>query len=480
MKEWEKLRMSGKKSRDIFMEQLQLMKTTIRKQIAEGDIQVGEYLPSELVLAETYELSKNSVRKGLEDLVEEGLIVKKSRIGNQVVSIKPFNPIILRVGYYPSLMNEVKFDDLIRLFEKEYPNIKVKTIALSYENYHLTLRDFFMNDMIDVVTINFKDFYECKDQSESLFEPMEYNPTIYSFLQKPFESDCIKENLMVQPFVFSPIVFCYNRAHFDQDHIPYPDSSWKWEDALETSKTLMGEDQDGKVCGLYFHPFSLNRWPIFMMQNGVQFEKDLDGEIQFPYEELLESTAFIRTMFEEQGILQTFLSDNNRDAEQLFIDNKTSMIIASYFTLNEFRKHSIEYDIAPLPYFKYPKTILLIIGLAINKHSTRKHAAEQFVSFMSGEKVQEYIRIHTLSLPAVKRIAEKQGEEKVYKPSRFQLFREIIPSFCLYTDLGLESNELAEVRNELRLYLSGATDHDSFYERLKGKLSRSAKYEQIT
>ncbi|MFS0781079.1 extracellular solute-binding protein [Bacillus sp. 1P06AnD] len=472
--------MSGKKSRDIFREQLQTMKTSIREQILEGTYKIGEYLPSELVLAETYGLSKNSVRKGLEDLVGEGLIVKKSRIGNQVIAVKPSDQMILRVGYYPSLINEVKFNDLISLFELDHPNIKVKTIALPYENYQLTVRDFFLNDMIDVITVNFKDFYEFKDMGESLFEPMEYNTEIYPFLQKSFDLEHTKKKVFVCPFVFSPIIFCYNKAHFDNGHIPYPDSSWKWEDALGASKVLMEEDHDDKVCGLYFHPFSLNRWPIFMMQNGVRFEKGEDGTIQFPYGELLESANFIRTMFEEQNIQQTFLSDNNRDAEQLFVEHKTSMIIASYFTLNEIRKHSIEYDIAPLPYFQYPKTLLLIIGFAVNKHSTRKHAAEQFVSYMNGEKVQEYIRINTLSLPAVKRVAERQGGEQVYKPSRFQLFREIIPSFCLYTDLGLNSTELAEVRNELRLHLAGASDNDSFYERLNMKLSQPARMEEIT
>jgi len=165
--------MSGKKSREVFKVQLNKMVSTIRQQILKGDIKIGEYLPSELLLAEQFGLSKNSVRKGLEELVAEGLIVKKSRIGNMVVSTQPFDQIILRVGYYPTLIKDAQFQELIRKFEVENPNIKVQTIALPYDHYQQTVFDFFHNDMIDVVTINFKDFKDFDQLHDSVFEEMD-------------------------------------------------------------------------------------------------------------------------------------------------------------------------------------------------------------------------------------------------------------------------------------------------------------------
>ncbi|WP_121614118.1 extracellular solute-binding protein [Mesobacillus foraminis] len=471
--------MSGKKSRDIFKEQLNNMVSSIRNQILTGEIAIGEYLPSELIIAEQFNLSKNSVRKGLEELVSEGLIIKKSRIGNQVVSNKPFDQVILRVGYYPSLIKDANFPDLIRRFEQEYPNIKVQTIALPYDNYKQTVYDFFHNDMIDVVTINYKDFLDFEHLDDSFFEKMDGDSGIYPFLQDPFTDGKETTKVYVRPFVFSPIILCYNTDHFDSNNLSYPDSGWKWKEALDVAKILMSNNENNYACGLYFHPLSLNRWPIFMLQNRVSFSRDAMGHVNFPKEEMVESAGFIRKVFDEQGLSHSFLSDNDRDAEKLFIDQQASMIMTSYFSLNEIKDHSLQYDIAPLPYIQDPGSLLLMIGLAINKHTNKKEASKKFVDFIAGEEIQEEIRKTTLSIPALKKIAERTGGELVYKPSRFHLFRETIPTFKLFTDLGLNAKELGEIRNELRIYLSDLMDDKIFQQRLKSTLSKQKAAEKI-
>ncbi|RDI40004.1 extracellular solute-binding protein [Falsibacillus pallidus] len=463
--------MSGKINREEFKAKLNHLVSSMRKKIIEGDINVGDYLPSELILAEQYGLSKNSVRKGLEELVSEGLIVKKSRIGNQVASTRPFDQVILRVGYYPSLIKDAQLKELIKRFEAENPAIKVQTIALPYEHYRHTVQDFFQNDMIDVVTINYKDFCDFNHYQSSVFEEIAEDPNIYSFLQKPFSAAGKKKTQYVKPFVFSPIVLCYNKEHFDQKGMAYPDSGWKWDDALEAASQLMKENQEDGRCGLYFHPLSLNRWPILLLQNRVEFTRNSNGEPVFPGKEFLESVNLLRALFDEQQIMHTFLSDSDRDAEKLFLEQKASMIMASYFSLNEIKNHKIQYDIAPLPYLKDPSTLLLIIGLAINKFSSKKEAAAKFVDYLSGEDAQEIIRTNTLSIPAMKKAAERQDETEVYKPLRYQLFREIIPTYKLYTDIGLTAKEFGEVRNELRIYLSDLMDDKIFQQRLQAKLT---------
>jgi multiple sugar transport system substrate-binding protein len=465
--------MSEKTNREEFQAKLEHMISTLRNQIINEEIKVGEYLPSEQSLAHKFNLSKNSVRKGLETLVSEGLIVKKSRVGNLVVSNKPYDQVILRVGYYPSLLKEAKFSEIVKQFEQAHPNIKVQTIALPYTHYHRTVLDFFKNDMIDVVSINYNDFCEFPNPEE-IFEPVEYDENIYPFLQKPFES--LTENKeFVRPFIFSPIILCYNPKYFKNNNL-VPDSSWRWTDVLRVAKQLTEERAGDRHFGVYFHPLSLNRWPIFLLQNNVYFKKEDNGNVAFDGEKLMESVNIIRQLFVEQDILQTFLSDNDRDAEKLFMQEKVSMIVSSYFSLNEFVEADLDYDIAPLPYLTQPQTLLLIIGFAINKNSRKLGAAKKFVDFLSSASVQSFIRRNTLSIPAVKSEAEKSGDEGIYKPSRFQLFREIIPTYCLYSHLGVTYEELGEMNNELRLYLSGMLSENFFVQRLRSILSKRMKY----
>ncbi|MFO7341976.1 MAG: extracellular solute-binding protein [Bacillaceae bacterium] len=465
--------MSEKTNREEFQAKLEHMISTLRNQIMNEEIKVGEYLPSEQSLAHRFDLSKNSVRKGLETLVSEGLIVKKSRVGNLVVSNKPYDQVILRVGYYPSLLREAKFSEIVKQFEQGHPNIKVQTIPLPYTQYHRTVLDFFKNDMIDVVSVNYNDFCEFPNPGE-IFEPVEQDENIYPFLQEPFRTP-EEGKTFVRPFIFSPIVLCYNPKHFQDNRMPLPDSSWRWADALKAAKLLTEERAGERHFGVYFHPLSLNRWPIFLLQNHVYFKRDENGGVSFDGEKLTESVNIIRQLFIEQDILQTFLSDNDRDAEKLFVQEKVSMIVSSYFSLNEFIETDLRYDIAPLPYLSEPQTLLLIIGFAVNKHSRKFGAAKKFIDFLGSPAVQGYIRRNTLSIPAVKTEAEKSGDEAVYKPSRFHLFREIIPTYRLYSHLGVTYEELGEMNNELRLYLSGMLPEEFFVQRVRSILTRRMK-----
>ncbi len=471
--------MSGKKSREIFKVQLNKMVMSLREQILSGEIPIGDYLPSELVLAEQFGLSKNSVRRGLEELVAEGLIVKKSRIGNLVVSSKPFDQVILRIGYYPSLLKDAQFRELISEFEASHPNIRVQTLALPYDNYHQTAEDFLRNDMIDAITINYHDFQDFNGKHESIFEELDWDPAIYPFLQHPFKISEGTGAVFAKPFVFSPIVLCYNKEHFDARDLPYPDSGWKWQEMLEIASSLMAGQKGERTFGLYFHPLSINRWPIFLLQNRVEFKRNEEGEMEFTEHKLIESVNFIRRVFAEQNMINTFLSDSDRDAEKLFVEENASMIVSSYFSLNEIKEHDLRYDIAPLPYIQDPGTLLLGIGMAINKQSVKKEAARQFIAFLTGEAAQERIRTHTLSIPSMKKVAERQGGELVYKPSRFHLFREIIPTFRMFSDLGLSVGELGEIRNELRIYLSGLMDDKIFQQRIKSTLAGQKLKEKI-
>jgi multiple sugar transport system substrate-binding protein len=463
--------MSEKTSREEFKNKLDQFIETTKDQIIAGEFPVGEYLPSELALAERFDLSKNSVRKGLDELVKKGLIVKKSRIGNLVVSNKPYDQMILRLGYYPSIKQELALSRVIQRFEEKFPLIKVQTIALPYDHYQQTVYDFFVNDIIDVVTINYNDFCGFGDINEELFEPLESDRNVYPFLEKAFQ----RKELYVKPFIFSPIVLCYNQQHFKEAGLAVPDSGWNWSDVIKSANEITQNKGAGRHCGFYFHSLSVNRWPIFLLQNQVNFTKNASGAITFDKEKFMESVNLCKELFKKQEIVQNFLSDSDKDAEKLFLDGKVSMIMSSYFGLNQMIEDDCHYDIAPLPYLEDARTLLLMIGMAINKQSTRIEAAKTFVKYINSDECQEMIRTETLSIPAVKHIAEKTGGEKVYQPARFKMFREIIPTFRLYDQLGLDFEQLNQITAELRLYWSGLINSELLCSRILTKINHSRK-----
>ncbi|MFC6230151.1 hypothetical protein ACFQI7_20220 [Paenibacillus allorhizosphaerae] len=87
--------------------------------------------------------------------------------------------------------------------------------------------------------------------------------------------------------------------------------------------------------------------------------------------------------------------------------------------------------------------------------------------YLLSHESQLFIRQNTLSIPALKRAAEWQGEEAVAHPSRFHMYRETIPTFMLYTELNVSAEELLRIRQELKLYWSQIDDLETVCRRLE-------------
>ncbi|RKN64449.1 extracellular solute-binding protein [Paenibacillus ginsengarvi] len=214
---------------------------------------------------------------------------------------------------------------------------------------------------------------------------------------------------------------------------------------------------------------SENRWPIFLLQNRVRFERKADGRYDL-------CTPLVKESLETcMGIVDkhfpSHLSENDGDVVSLFLRGKVSMVMASYSHLHAMKEAPFEYDIAPLPHLREVKTILVSIGLAVNKSSTRKAAAKRFVDYLLSYETQLHIRRHTLNLPSLRKAAEwVDAEGDNHTPYRFHMYRELIHTFRTYTDLNLTALELTAIRDEMRFYWSKLDDLDTVLERLEEKL----------
>jgi multiple sugar transport system substrate-binding protein len=456
--------MSRKPSRSTFRLRLDEMVTTLRDEMITGKREIGEYLPSEMDLGDQFQLSKNSIRKGLDILVSEGYIEKIPRVGNKVVKAATESTVTIKFGYHPSLAKEAELHQLLADFHKEYPHIRVQTIMLPYgEGYHETTKEYISNEMIDVMTINYSDYQQfVEGDCLDLLEPFEENQEVYPFLTRSFLHD---QKLMVQPFIFSPIILCYNRDHLNNKQLPEPDSSWTWDNLLSSAAKL-ADEKEGRF-GFYFHMLSYNRWPVFVLQSGMKFERDGSGKYRISQTKLSDSLNVCRELIYQQGISPAFLSESDDDAEDLFLNEKTSIIMTTYFSLNNIRDADFNYDVAPLPYLYEPRSLLLIIGLAVISNSRHKEAAQTLVNYLLSYSAQLKIRQKTLSIPSLKPAAEWTGKEGIKRPSRFHMYREIMPSFRLFTDLNLNSIELGKVRGELKLFWSRMEEIDAVCKRLE-------------
>ncbi len=64
------------------------LKEVLKKQIENGELKQGERLPSEIELINTYEVSRTTIREAVNDLVQNGYLVRKRGVGTYVATPK--------------------------------------------------------------------------------------------------------------------------------------------------------------------------------------------------------------------------------------------------------------------------------------------------------------------------------------------------------------------------------------------------------
>lgn len=462
--------MHDKPSRTTFRARLDEMVHQLRNEIVTGKLQSGEFLPSIQLLSKQHQLSVNSVQKGLDQLEQEALIERIPRVGIKVAGPGGSQTASVSFAYYPSLLRDMDLEKLISSFEAEHPHIRIRPVPLQLEHYQETAR-YYMEEGIDVLAVNYFHFNELAERHADLggiLEPLEQAEGMDPDLAEPFGQN---GKLYAQPLTYSPVILCYNQEHFTRHGVDEPSADWTWQDFMARLAQL--EEGQGQRPGsaFYFYPAAYNRWPIFLLQSGLVFGKKNTGDS--PVRALHESIRTCYDLVRRQQPFSVLLSEQELKVEELFAQQKVSVMMTTYFNLNALQEVSFPYGIAPLPYVKVPKTLLLTIGLALNHRSREKEAAKTFIRYMASYPAQLHIRQHTMSIPAHRQAADWDGEVQGYRPPQFGLFRDIRETYGLLSDLNLKPSEIQKLLDVMNLYWTGLEDQESTLQRLSELLQLS-------
>ncbi|WP_068617823.1 extracellular solute-binding protein [Paenibacillus tuaregi] len=446
----------AKIDRHTFQNRTRHMSADLKQKINSGAYSPGEFLPSELALTEQYKLSKNSVRYVLDELVQEGLIIKIPRVGTQVT--KPASKETIYFGVYPSLYKEAGMEELIKRFHEKHPHIHVETIELPYMNSD-NIANLIKLGIIDALTINLQDMYQFQEKNYlDLFVDQDRDDTIYPFLTPYFEKE--SGVLTAQPFVYSPVILCYNKEHLREKRLGEPNSSWSWDELAALLRELKAPHR----YSIAFQLFSMNRWPIFWLQNEDDPSSIDSSPAQNGTRLPSEGLRWLRDLVTEEGIFPLALAQGEFEAEKLFKEQKVSVMLTTYYMLNELKNANFSFDIAQLPHFKNDRTLLLSTAIALSAESSRKETAACFVNYLTSDEAQTYIRKYTYSLPASRYITETFSVELKNKPSRLELHRDYSSKYATYRDLSISMQTQIRFGESLKQYISYLTDEEGLAE----------------
>ena len=458
------------RKKDDFQEKFQHFLRKLRNEILSGKIKRGEFILPENTLSQQFELSRVSIRKGLAELVEEGLIEKIPGKGNRVVFQENQNKQSIKLAWFSTSYEIDVVKKIIKMFEQKNPFVKVELEIYPNDSYAKTILSAIKTgngpDVFILSDHHFRDVTELNG-TRYLEEHTPKNFKTYSAVSRMFTH---QNKQKAVPFVFSPVVICYNK-----DFIKKSESNIKsWNQLLQVSKdsTVVNNDSIVETFGFCFSS-APNRWPVFLLQNGGGFRKD--GESIMNQKANKEALQYCVDLMYKHKVSPVFTHGSNQLAEDLFMKKRAAMILTTYYFMNEFKDCGFDWDVMQLPKQKEPATLLLGGGLGINSDSAYKEVARSLVDFMVSDEAQMVIKQNMCTIPASCKIAANEDIiNKDNHPENYHVFLKSMDHAIPVKDFGLTQDEIISIQYELHLLWANMERADDVCERVQDLLENKS------
>jgi multiple sugar transport system substrate-binding protein len=431
----------------------------LRSEISSGKLKPGEYILPENTLRDIYGLSRVSIRKALAELVVDGLIEKIAGKGNRVKLPDGHRVTeVVKLGWFSNSYEIDIVRMIIERYEASYPFVKVELELIPEDDYARTLTrrieqdqgpdifivsDIHVRELIDSGNTNLLTGYVQADlHPETDSYPQVFN--LFSYQGK----------MLAAPFIFSPVMICYNQTHFSENDIPEENPVKTWDELLRVADACTKELNANGMIEQYGFCFSAspNRWPVFILQNGGGVMAADRSHSIFSNEANVEALEFCVELMYNHQVSPIYSHGSNYLAEYLFMKQRVAMILTTYYFMNEFRDHPIVWDVLPVPEQKKKATLLLGGGLAVNARSEKQKVAESLVDFMTGQEAQSLLKKHGCTIPMLKVVAEDDSLlNPAIHPAHYNRFTEMMPYAYSLRELNLRQQEIKVMNEELNL-----------------------------
>lgn len=426
----------------------------LKDQIMSGYIKPGEFLMSENDLCKYYSMSRTSVRKSLDQLHKEGLIVKKvgqgTIVSQDVVPAPPPGKVLRIFVTTPSHFFDLNMPTLIEQFQQEHPNVEVKCLPLAASEYWdavNTSKELGLQPDLLFVTDSSFATTDHPEQFEDLTGlPEEAAAPIYPRLQRVFSRD---GRLRAVPLTFSTVFLAYNPELFAQLGVPEPSEHWTKEEFLHAAERLttdMNGDGIDDVYGLSLST-ALNRWPVIALQNGVSFKSPDSGDRLTRTFELLHELLYVRRVaaLSHQGALNS----------EAFMRGKAAMVLTTAIEVAGWTSQDMPFvpKVAPLPFGERQDTMLIANAFMIPRDSHEPELARLFVKKAISPAMQASFSGNGGFISVLPAVNESLRSSSLLKS--LHIHQDTLDGSHFSHELFHDINRIHELEEELHLYWAG-------------------------
>lgn len=440
---------------------------TLKEQIESGYVKPGEFLMPEHDMCRHYRLSRNSVRKALENLQKDGYVVKRPGLGTMVVAENrtdvPANHKVLRIlAPSPAHAPEKVLPIMIKAFQQRFPHVEVKVLTLPTERYSesfLRCRD--MGIQPDLVCISDLQFNAFKSVA-SFMDLSAGLPGMLSNMSPKLTAPFRAENgIVAVPMTFSPVFLAYNPGLFERMRLGTPDENWTFADFVRAADRLT-LTKDGMIeqYGFSFYP-DITRWIVLPLQNG--FKPDMDRHAIPIFRHSL--TVLQDLMFRKrQGTIYLEVSR----AGNPFIHEKSAMVLTTSMEVSGWKEQGISFtpQFAPASFGATKANLFVANALMIPADCGEAELAQAFIRTALSPEVQREMCKATPFLSILQSIWETEEERR--RLGAIGIGIENLENNYFLHELFDES-QISELQMEMHLFWLG----------LESAASVAAKFESV-
>ncbi|MBP1988414.1 extracellular solute-binding protein [Paenibacillus eucommiae] len=420
----------------------------LREQILSGYIKPGQFLLSENELCKHYNLSRTSVRKSLDQLQQEGLIVKKVGQGTTValdlVIPENYRKVLRIFAAAPSFFANQCMDLIIQAFQSKYPHVEVKLYNFPAQDFWGYVRSNSENGLKpDIIFTADRHCFEAEGEEKFIDLKVPLADSLALLYPRLVDAFHRNDEMLAVPVTFSTIYLVYNPDLFDKYGIAQPELGWSKADFLRAARELTLDTNGDGILDQYGFSIStgLNRWPVFALQNGFSFKEPVKLEA-------IEKTLnFMHDLLYRERI--AIMNPRTQVESEAFVYGKAGMLLTNSVELAGWGKEKLQFEpkVASLPFGENQSTLMLASVFMVPADGGAVDWALRFLETALSKEVQEEISKDAGYLSVLSSVNEEKWDR-----------------------LTLESLNIVEDRIENSLFLNEMYDDPKVLEELEAAM----------
>ncbi|MBR1908688.1 sugar ABC transporter substrate-binding protein [bacterium] len=338
-------------------------------------------------------------------------------------------------------------DTLLKEFERENPDIKVKFLHIPqnyFQKLHLMFASNLAPDVVFINNLNIPVYEKYLTDLNTLFEEEKkyYYPQV-------LDTMTYENRLLAIPRDVSELVIFYNKDLFDKYGVEYPKSDWTLEDLLNKAQSLTIDNH----YGISFEEKPMFYLPYLRAFGGGILDKS--GNLIIESDNSKKGINFYSDLRKKYNVAPKQYQSASKTMAQMFIDGQLAMHLSGRWLVPKYREEiKFDWDVINFPDSLSDsngrrKSFVTIdsSGYAIVKSSNKQKDAVKLVKFLTSNHSSQYFAKTGLVVPAVIDTLNSQYFLDGKKPLNSKIFADIIQS-AEKTPVNKNYSEITDKINE--------------------------------